>query len=130
MRGWQRDTAPATLETYPQHPLYDDYWRERSVRVRWDRLDVPLLDVGGWLDQYRNAMVQTSAPAPRTSGWSWARGAVECSAASSRTSRPRRPAVPKAAPRREAVLPFREGLLPGTRARVPRNGGSHRGSTA
>ncbi|MEV0066403.1 MULTISPECIES: CocE/NonD family hydrolase [unclassified Amycolatopsis] len=64
IRGWQKDTAPATLETYPQHPLYDDFWRERSVRARWDRLDVPVLDVGGWLDQYRNAMVKNFRARP------------------------------------------------------------------
>ncbi|WP_326568907.1 CocE/NonD family hydrolase [Amycolatopsis rhabdoformis] len=64
IRGWQKDTAPATLQTYPQHPLYDDFWRERSVRARWDTLDVPVLDVGGWLDQYRNAMVENFQARP------------------------------------------------------------------
>jgi predicted acyl esterase len=58
IRDWQRATAPDTLEMYPQHPLYDDFWRERSVKHRYDRLTVPVLDVGGWLDQYRDAMVQ------------------------------------------------------------------------
>lgn len=36
IRDWQRDTAPETLETYPQHPTYDEFWRERSVKVRID----------------------------------------------------------------------------------------------
>ncbi|MFC0548739.1 CocE/NonD family hydrolase [Kutzneria chonburiensis] len=58
IRDWQQTTAPDTLETYPQHPLYDDFWRERSIRHRYDRLTVPVLDVGGWLDQYRQAMVE------------------------------------------------------------------------
>jgi predicted acyl esterase len=55
---WQAKTAPATLETYPRHPLYDDFWRNRSVKERWDQLTIPVLDVGGWLDPYRGAMVE------------------------------------------------------------------------
>jgi predicted acyl esterase len=58
IRTWQQDTAPETLDTYPQHPTYDDFWRERSVKPRWDKLTVPVLDVGGWLDPYRDGMVQ------------------------------------------------------------------------
>lgn len=54
---WQRRTAPETLDTYPRHPLYDDFWRERSVKAHWDRLTIPVLNVGGWLDPYRDAMV-------------------------------------------------------------------------
>jgi predicted acyl esterase len=54
---WQQRTAPETLETYPQHPLYDAFWRDRSVKARWDKLTIPVLDVGGWLDPYRDAMV-------------------------------------------------------------------------
>jgi predicted acyl esterase len=55
---WQAATAPETLDSYPLHPLYDDFWRERSVKARWDKLTIPVLDVGGWLDPYRDAMVQ------------------------------------------------------------------------
>jgi len=58
IRDWQGSTAPATLETYAQHPLYDDFWRERSLKHRYDKLTLPVLDVGGWLDQYRQAMVE------------------------------------------------------------------------
>ncbi|QUQ68854.1 CocE/NonD family hydrolase [Kutzneria sp. CA-103260] len=58
IRDWQQTTAPDTLDIYPQHPLYDEFWRERSVKARWDKLTVPVLDVGGWLDPYRDAMVQ------------------------------------------------------------------------
>jgi len=65
IREWQSSTAPETLETYPQHPLYDDYWRERSVKARWDDLTIPVLDVGGWFDQYRDAMVQNFQARPQ-----------------------------------------------------------------
>ncbi|MFC8823983.1 CocE/NonD family hydrolase [Streptomyces sp. NPDC057137] len=62
---WQRSTAPETLATYPRHPFYD-YWRERSVKARWDQLQIPVLDVGGWLDPYRAAMVENFRAHPDT----------------------------------------------------------------
>ncbi|MFD7896961.1 CocE/NonD family hydrolase [Streptomyces sp. NPDC059743] len=58
IREWQRNTAPHTLETYPEHPLFDTYWQERSVKMRWDKVNIPVLDVGGWLDAYRVGMVE------------------------------------------------------------------------
>lgn len=58
IRDWQQKTAPGTLETYPAHPTYDAFWRERSAKAKWDGLDTPVLDVGGWFDPYRGAMVE------------------------------------------------------------------------
>jgi predicted acyl esterase len=58
IRDWQRQTAPDTLRTYPRHPLYDDFWRERSVKARWAELDLPVLEINGWYDRYRDGMVQ------------------------------------------------------------------------
>ncbi|QFY06898.1 CocE/NonD family hydrolase [Nonomuraea phyllanthi] len=57
IRDWQRSTAPETLVTYAQHPLYDDFWRGRSVKSRWKDLDVPVLEIAGWYDRYRQGMV-------------------------------------------------------------------------
>lgn len=57
IRSWQAGTAPGTLVTYPQHPTYDDFWRGRSVKSRWDRLTVPTLEINGWYDRYRDGMV-------------------------------------------------------------------------
>jgi predicted acyl esterase len=57
IRDWQRSTAPDTLVTYAQHPLYDHYWRDRSVKARWKNLDVPVLEIAGWYDRYRAGMV-------------------------------------------------------------------------
>jgi uncharacterized protein len=64
IRAWQHDTAPDTLRTYPQHPLYDDFWRERSVMRRWDDLDVPVLEFNGWYDRYRDGMVKNYRARP------------------------------------------------------------------
>jgi predicted acyl esterase len=66
IREWQRTYAPKTLETYPLHPFYDEFWRERSVAAHGDRLTIPVLDVGGWLDQYRDAMVENFVARPES----------------------------------------------------------------
>lgn len=65
IRDWQRAVAPDTLVTYAQHPLYDDYWRERSVKARWRNLDVPVLEIAGWYDRYRAAMVANFQARPK-----------------------------------------------------------------
>jgi predicted acyl esterase len=64
IRTWQRNTAPDTLVTYPQHPLYDDFWRERSVMSRWDKLTIPTLEINGWYDRYRDGMVKNYQARP------------------------------------------------------------------
>jgi len=65
-RGWEQsmrngDVGPVRLspvfDTYRQHPLYDAFWRERSVRAHWDKLTVPTLALEGWKDRYKRAMV-------------------------------------------------------------------------
>ncbi|GAA2453414.1 hypothetical protein GCM10010191_85070 [Actinomadura vinacea] len=58
IRPWQQATAPDTLTTYAEHPLYDGFWRDRSVMSRWNRLTVPVLEVNGWYDRYRDGMVK------------------------------------------------------------------------
>ncbi|MHC5257745.1 CocE/NonD family hydrolase [Streptomyces sp. UC4497] len=64
IRDWQRSTAPATLQTYAAHPLYDDFWRGRSVKSRWDQLTVPTLEINGWYDRYRDGMVKNYLARP------------------------------------------------------------------
>src|SRR5213078_553356 len=64
IRDWQRSTAPATLQSYAAHSLYDDFWRGRSVMTRWDRLTVPTLEINGWYDRYRDGMVKNFLARP------------------------------------------------------------------
>lgn len=64
IRDWQQATAPATLQTYAAHPLYDDYWRGRSVMTRWDQLTIPTLEINGWYDRYRDGMVKNYLAQP------------------------------------------------------------------
>ncbi len=34
------------------HPSYDTYWKSRSIRERVHQIDVPVLSIGGWFDNY------------------------------------------------------------------------------
>ncbi|NGY04095.1 CocE/NonD family hydrolase [Solimonas terrae] len=43
-----------TLIDYSAHPLYDQFWMDRSVMPRWDRFTVPALIVDGWNDRYKD----------------------------------------------------------------------------
>ncbi|KNC13452.1 hydrolase [Arthrobacter sp. RIT-PI-e] len=64
IRSWQASTAPSTLETYAEHPLYDDFWRDRSVMSRWENLTIPTLEINGWYDRYRDGMVKNYQARP------------------------------------------------------------------
>jgi predicted acyl esterase len=52
--GIRRDT----LQTYGDHPLYDDYWRAHSVKPSWDQFTVPALITDGWNDRYKDAALE------------------------------------------------------------------------
>jgi uncharacterized protein len=34
------------------HPAYDSYWEQRSIRAKIDRVRVPVFSMGGWFDNY------------------------------------------------------------------------------
>jgi len=34
------------------HPVYDSFWKERSVREQLDKIRVPVFSVGGWFDNF------------------------------------------------------------------------------
>ncbi|KAB2352527.1 CocE/NonD family hydrolase [Actinomadura rudentiformis] len=58
IRPWQQSVAPDTLTTYAEHPLYDRFWQDRSVKSRKHRLTAPTLEINGWYDRYRDGMVK------------------------------------------------------------------------
>ncbi|NGO06483.1 CocE/NonD family hydrolase [Streptomyces sp. HC44] len=64
IREWQQTVAPDTLRTYAEHPLYDDFWRDRSVMSRWENLTLPTLEINGWYDRYRDGMVKNYRARP------------------------------------------------------------------
>lgn len=64
IKAWQKEVAPNTLKTYAEHPLYDQFWRARSVMSRWDSLTIPTLEINGWYDRYRDGMVKNYQARP------------------------------------------------------------------
>jgi uncharacterized protein len=45
-------TAVSFWRASLDHPSYDGYWKQRSVRRKLDQLNVPVLSLGGWFDAY------------------------------------------------------------------------------
>lgn len=46
------------LQTYGDHPLYDDYWRGHSVKPHWDTFTIPALITDGWNDRYKEGTIE------------------------------------------------------------------------
>jgi len=46
----QGDKRVFFLRDWVAHPTYDDYWRARSIKGRFDQVTVPALNIGGWYD--------------------------------------------------------------------------------
>jgi uncharacterized protein len=51
------DTAATTrtlqlYQTVLEHPTYDSFWKDLSVRDKIDRVRIPVFAVGGWYDNY------------------------------------------------------------------------------
>ena len=60
--GWQEDwkrridEAPVNIEDWLGHQRRDDYWKHASVCETPDAIEVPVLAVGGLLDEYRTTL--------------------------------------------------------------------------
>lgn len=55
LRTIDRSATRRTLgfyQTILNHPLYDSFWKQRSVRENIERVHVPVFAVGGWYDNY------------------------------------------------------------------------------
>lgn len=46
--------SPALIETWLDHPLRDDYWKQGSINEDYSAIKAPILAVGGWNDGYIN----------------------------------------------------------------------------
>lgn len=58
------DLLRNTFLEYREHPLHDAFWRDRSVASRWDRLTIPVLELGGWFDRYRDGVTKNQMARP------------------------------------------------------------------
>jgi len=56
-------SADEEFALYRAHPTYDAFWQERTIRGRYDRIQVPVLALGGWTDNFfRSGMLTNVEP--------------------------------------------------------------------
>jgi predicted acyl esterase len=56
-------SADEEYALYRAHPTYDAFWQARTIRGRYDRVQVPVLALGGWTDNFfRSGMLTNIEP--------------------------------------------------------------------
>jgi uncharacterized protein len=69
LRTADRAATTRTLSAYQailDHPTYDAFWKELSIREKIDRVHVPVFSVGGWYDNYVEGDLQAFAALHKT----------------------------------------------------------------
>ncbi len=56
--GDQFETPVPYLNDWVAHSEYDDYWRARSIELRYADVTVPALNIGGWYDIFSKATIE------------------------------------------------------------------------
>ncbi len=46
------------LRDWVAHPSDDEYWKERSIKERYDKITIPILNIGGWYDIFSKATLE------------------------------------------------------------------------
>ncbi|MBN1422835.1 MAG: CocE/NonD family hydrolase [Planctomycetes bacterium] len=61
METWlsQNKFSPDNLRTFRAHPDYDDFWRAYDCDAVADRVDVPVLFLGGWYDIFNAGTIRS-----------------------------------------------------------------------
>jgi uncharacterized protein len=53
----QNDIAPYFFD-WLDHPTYDDYWKQWSIDLHYDKITVPVLSTAGWYDVFRDGTIK------------------------------------------------------------------------
>ena len=56
--GDQFDKKIQYLNDWVIHSTYDDYWKQRSIDYRYDEIDIPILNIGGWYDIFSKTTLE------------------------------------------------------------------------
>jgi putative CocE/NonD family hydrolase len=61
VEDWLKATnhAPESLAFWTNHPLYDDFWKQRDLTAHWERANAPAVHVGGWYDIFAQGTIDT-----------------------------------------------------------------------
>ncbi|MHB8521158.1 MAG: CocE/NonD family hydrolase [Limisphaerales bacterium] len=59
IEDWLRVSQFSTnaLRIWTSHPDYDDYWRERDISWRYDKVNTPAVHIGGWFDIFTQGTI-------------------------------------------------------------------------
>src|SRR5262249_36121649 len=57
------------------HDTWDDYWQQWSIRKRYGRVQIPVLNVGGWYDVFLNGSIENFVGMRKEGGSDAARSA-------------------------------------------------------
>jgi putative CocE/NonD family hydrolase len=47
------------MDDWVAHPVYDDYWKQRSIKGDYQDITVPILNIGGWYDIFSKTTLET-----------------------------------------------------------------------
>jgi hypothetical protein len=53
----RRDIAPYFYD-WIEHNTFDDYWKQWSIRTRYEKVQVPALNFSGWFDVFMNGAIE------------------------------------------------------------------------
>ena len=56
------------LRSWLSHPSYDDYWKPASIRDKYEAIQVPVYNVGGWYDLFSKDTLTEFSGVKRLSG--------------------------------------------------------------
>lgn len=51
--------SPGNLATFKAHPVYDDFWKQYNCVAVADRIEVPVLLLGGWYDIFSEGTLES-----------------------------------------------------------------------
>lgn len=59
IEDWLRTTnhSPDALRYWTSHSTYDAFWRERDLSLRWNKVNVPAVHIGGWFDIFAQGTI-------------------------------------------------------------------------
>ena len=62
------ETSKPWTKKWLEHQVYDDYWKQGSICEDWDKIQIPILAIGGWHDMYSNAVFRMVEKLPNCRG--------------------------------------------------------------
>ena len=69
----QFDKTVGYLRDWVAHTTYDEYWQQRGIQGRFEDIEIPVLNIGGWYDIFSKATLEMTERVRRQSNNRYAR---------------------------------------------------------